>query len=75
MCIIIGLEMIVSISSLIIYIGKSPDSHVTCSIGVIYIYIVLAVVFNIQRPPPDVIQDTSSISNSPTATLTTVGFR
>jgi hypothetical protein len=30
--------------------------------------------FNYRKFPPDVIQETSSIANSPTATLTTVGF-
>lgn len=37
--------------------------------------LVQATLFNCRRPSPDVIQETSSVSNSPTATLTTVGFR
>ncbi|XP_003387777.1 PREDICTED: transmembrane protein 192-like isoform X2 [Amphimedon queenslandica] len=45
------------------------------SIIALMIYIIQAVLFNIRRPPPDVIQDTASMANSPTATLTTVGFR
>ena len=43
--------------------------------GIFSIPLVQATLFNCRQPPPDVIQETSSVSNSPTATLTTVGFR
>ena len=43
--------------------------------GIFSIPLVQATLFNCRRPSPDVIQETSSVSNSPTATLTTVGFR
>ena len=36
---------------------------------------VQALWFNYMKQPPDVIQETNSVSNSPTNTLTTVGFR
>ncbi len=37
--------------------------------------VVLATIFNCLQSPPDVIQETTSIATSPTATLTSVGFR
>ena len=49
--------------------------EVIISVPCLLYYIFQATKFNCQNPAPDVIQETTSVSNSPTATLTSVGFR
>ena len=81
--IIVGLELLFALPCLIYYIGEQwseivsavVHAHVQTALLPFCFPAVRATMFNLAKQPPDVISDTLTGSESPTSSVTAVGFR